>query len=108
MRQAESNHHQTQVNARRKQVDRLAQVLHPRWPYVPVVVFTSRWRRSWKRIGRTFAVGQSFMPQRGQGRRIVREVRVHLDHHVELAGEPLAEAGAVRGPEPGLLRSSQH
>jgi hypothetical protein len=26
------------------------------------------WRRSWKRIGRTFAVGQSFMPQRGQER----------------------------------------
>ena len=38
----------------------------------------------------------------------MREVGVHLDHHVVAACEPDAEPGAVRGAEAGLRRASQH
>jgi|SRR5712691_6597227 len=77
---------------RRKQVDRLAQVLDDEMAVcarrrldiamaqqalhaVSIDALTEEQRsravrRSWKRIGRTFAVGQSFIPQRGQARKL--------------------------------------
>ena len=68
------------------------------------------WRRSWKRIGRTFAVGQSFIPQRGQGRRspsgLALAVRLSSAFAAAAGVDPVVDEAGARECVHNFLRVS--